>query len=97
MSLLLALMGFACLAMAMNRHHGEALGAKPSARRARVLRFVGTTALVLLLAYEMTKDGAAFGALLAFGYASAGAAIVLLALMSIRREHRPRARAKNAP
>jgi hypothetical protein len=37
----------------------------------------------------MTDEGAAFGALLAFGYASAGAAVVLLTL-SLLMQLRPR-------
>lgn len=80
MSLLLAIAGFACLAAAMNRHHHEVIGGKPSPSRVRLLRIAGSTALAALVAFEMTQDGAAFGAMLAFGYASLGAGIVSLAL-----------------
>lgn len=80
MSLLLAIVGFACLAAAMNRHHSEVIGGRPSVARARLLRTAGSIALFGLLAGDMTTDGAAFGALLALGYASAGAGIVMLAL-----------------
>jgi hypothetical protein len=80
MSLLLAIVGFACLAASMNRHHSEVIGGRPSVARVRLLRTAGSIALFALLARDMTTDGAAYGALLAFGYASAGAGIVVLAL-----------------
>lgn len=89
MSLLLAIAAFACLAGAMNRHHAEVIGGKPSHSRARLLRVAGSVALLALLISEMTDEGAAFGALLAFGYASAGAAVVLLTL-SLLMQLRPR-------
>jgi Protein of unknown function (DUF3325) len=85
MSLLLAIVGFACLAGAMNRHHADIVGGKPSRSRAYLLRLAGTVALAALLIIEMTHDGAAFGALLAFGYASAGAGTVLLTLTLLSR------------
>jgi hypothetical protein len=89
MSLLLAVAAFACLAAAMNRHHAEVIGGKPSPFRARLLRTAGSIALLALLAIEMTNEGAAFGALLAFGYASAGAGAVLLTL-TLLMQLRPR-------
>lgn len=89
MSLLLAVAAFACLAAAMNRHHAEVIGGKPSRSRAGLLRVVGAIALLALLAFEMTNEGAAFGALLALGYASAGAGIVLLTL-TLLMQLRPR-------
>jgi hypothetical protein len=64
----------------MNRHHSDVIGGRPSAARARLLRVAGSVALLALLTLDMTTDGAAFGALLALGYASAGAGIVMLAL-----------------
>jgi len=85
MSLLLSIVGFACLAGAMNRHHVEVIGGKPSHGRVRLLRLAGSVALLAMLTFEMTNEGAAFGALLSFGYASAGAAIVLLALTVLSR------------
>ncbi|WP_063571918.1 MULTISPECIES: DUF3325 domain-containing protein [Luteibacter] len=85
MSLLLAIVGFACLAGAMNRHHAEVIGGKPPRSRAYLLRLAGSVALGALLIVEMTHDGAAFGALLAFGYASAGAGTVLLTLTLLSR------------
>jgi hypothetical protein len=85
MSLLLAIVGFACLAAAMNRHHAEVIGGKPSHSRARLLRIAGSVALFAMIFFQMTRDGAAFGTLLAFGYASAGAGIVLLAVTVLSR------------
>ncbi len=85
MSLLLAIVGFAFLAGAMNRHHAEVIGGKPPRSRAYLLRLAGSVALGALLIVEMTHDGAAFGALLAFGYASAGAGTVLLTLTLLSR------------
>lgn len=85
MSLLLAIVGFACLACAMNRHHAELVGGKPSPSRVWLLRLAGSVALLAMLVFEMTNEGAAFGALLSFGYASAGAGIVLLALTVLSR------------
>ena len=90
MSLLLAIVGFACLAVAMNRHHSEAIGGKPTRSRARLLRVAGSVALFALLVFDMTTNGAAFGAMLAFGYASLGAGVVLLALTWISRMRVPR-------
>ena len=84
MSLLLAIVAFACLAGAMNRHHVEVIGGKPAHSRVWLLRLAGTVALLGMLALDMTREGAAFGALLAFGYASVGAGIVLLALTVTR-------------
>lgn len=92
MSLLLAIIGFACLAAAMNRHHQEVIGGKPSPSRVRLLRMAGFVALAVLLTLEMTQDGAAFGAMLAFGYASLGAGIVSLALTVFSQVHIRRAR-----
>lgn len=80
MSLLLAIVGFACLAAAMNRHHSEVIGGKPTPSRARLLRVAGSVALFASLALDMTTSGVAFGVLLAFGHASAGAGVVLSAL-----------------
>jgi hypothetical protein len=80
MSLLLAIAGFACLAAAMNRHHHEVIGGKPPPSRVRLLRIAGSIALAALVALEMKQQGAAFGAMLAFGYASLGAGTVSLAL-----------------
>lgn len=85
MSLLLAIAGFACLAAAMNRHHHEVIGGKPSPSRVRLLRVAGSVALAALLALEMTQDGVAFGAMLAFGYASLGAGIVSLVITLLSR------------
>ena len=85
MSLLLAIAGFACLAAAMHRHHHEVIGGKPSPSRVRLLRVAGSVALVALVTFEMTQDGAAFGAMLAFGYASLGAGVVSLALTAVSR------------
>jgi hypothetical protein len=85
MSLLLAIAGFACLAAAMHRHHHEVIGGKPPPSRVRLLRVAGCVALVALVAFEMTQDGAAFGVMLAFGYASLGAGIVSLALTAVSR------------
>ncbi|PTR32727.1 uncharacterized protein DUF3325 [Luteibacter sp. OK325] len=90
MSLLLAIVGFACLAAAMNRHHSEVIGGKPPRARVRLLRVAGSVAFFALLVFDMTTSGAAFGALLAFGYASAGACIVLLALTLLSRLRVPR-------
>jgi len=90
MSLLLAIVGFACLAAAMNRHHSEVIGGKPTPSRARLLRVAGSVALFALLVLDMSTNGAAFGALLAFGYASAGAGVVLLTLTVLSRLRVPR-------
>jgi hypothetical protein len=90
MSLLLAIVGFACLAAAMNRHHSEVIGGKPSRSRARLLRVAGSVALFALLVLDMTTIGAAFGALFAFGYASLGSGVVLLGLTLLSRMRVPR-------
>ena len=61
MSLLLAIVGFACLAAAMNRHHSEVIGGKPPRSRARLLRVAGSVALFALLVLDMTTSGAGNG------------------------------------
>ncbi|WP_049456138.1 DUF3325 domain-containing protein [Stenotrophomonas maltophilia] len=77
-ALLLAAAAFACLAMAMERHHRDVTGHAPAAARRRVLRLLGATAMLASLAASIAAWGAAQGFVGWCGVLAAGAGAMVL-------------------
>ncbi len=73
-----ALLGFVCLALAMERHHRNVFGALPGRARRRVLRTTGWIALAAAVACCVLGWGPAYGVIAACGVLAAGAAPPLL-------------------
>lgn len=78
LALLLAAFGFACLALAMDRHHRDVAGHAPSAMRRRLLRAAGSVALLASLAASIAAWGIAQGVVGCCGVLAAGAGAMLL-------------------
>ncbi len=53
--------GFGALALAMDRHHEDALGREPGARTRRLLQLGGAAALLFALALAIARAGFAMG------------------------------------
>nr|WP_295107890.1 DUF3325 domain-containing protein [uncultured Caulobacter sp.] len=80
LALLLSLAGFTALALAMDRHHHTATGARPAKRRKRLLQLAGILALTLAFVVAIAAWGWAYGPIYWLGLLTAGAAPALLAL-----------------
>ena len=79
-ALLLALAGFAALALSMHRHHRDLFGGPPSRWRVVALRSVGWALLGLSLAACSLESGWAVGPLLWIGLLTLAALVVVLTL-----------------
>lgn len=80
LALLLSLVGFAILALAMDRHHQAVHRARPDKRLKRLMQLGGAVALTLSLVASVLAWGPAYGPIGWLGVLSAGAAPVLLVL-----------------
>ncbi|WMJ68418.1 DUF3325 domain-containing protein [Stenotrophomonas sp. 24(2023)] len=78
LALLLAAAGFACLALAMERHHRDVTGHAPAVPRRRVLRLLGAAALAASLAPSIAAWGVAQGFVGWCGVLAAGAGVMVL-------------------
>ncbi|KAF1003666.1 MAG: hypothetical protein GAK28_04547 [Luteibacter sp.] len=78
LSILFGLAGFAALCLAMSRHQRDLLGRTLSPAVSRTARVIGWVALVASAACAMRAEGAALGAVYAFGIDTMCAAIVAL-------------------
>ncbi|WP_315388273.1 DUF3325 domain-containing protein [uncultured Stenotrophomonas sp.] len=78
LALLLALAGFACLSLAMDRHHRDVFGALPMARRRQLFRLGGWMALLAAVACCIVGWGVAYGVIAGCGIFAVGAALPLL-------------------
>lgn len=88
LALLLATLAFACLAMAMERHHRDVTGHAPAAPRQHLLRLLGGCGLVASLAASISAWGIALGVVGWCGVLAAGAGAMVLWL-SFRSPTRP--------
>ena len=79
--LLLALAGFAALALAMERHQEDVFGKALSQRITRSLRIVGWISLLLCLWLAVAAKGWSFGLVAYSGHTSGAAGIVFIALL----------------
>jgi hypothetical protein len=82
-ALVLALAGFAALAMAMDRHARDLLRRAPSPRDVRLRRCGGAFALAAAYGVMVAERGALIGTVLWFGLLSLAAAAVLLTIARI--------------
>lgn len=80
LALLLSLVGFATLALAMDRHHQAVHRTRPTKTRKRLMQLGGSAALSLSLVASLVAWGPAYGWIGWLGVLSAGAAPVLLVL-----------------
>lgn len=98
LALLLALTGFACLALGMDRHHRDAFGALPGPRQKRRFKALGSLGVAGAVACSLAAWGIAYGVVAAFGVLAVGAAVPLLWL-SFRAapNARPSPRAPRSP
>lgn len=87
-SLLFGFIGFACLCLAMDRHHQDLLRRKLPRRQMLLLRATGGIALAIALAIAMRGLGAAFGAIAWIAHLSVAAGLVVTILT--RRAQRTR-------
>ncbi len=78
LSLLLAAVGFACLALAMGRHHRDVTGAAPAPVRRVMLRLAGIAALLGSVLASIAAWGPAQGVIGGFGVLAAGAGALVL-------------------
>lgn len=78
LALLLALVGFACLSLAMDRHHRDVFGALPVARLRRLFRLGGWAALMAAVGCCIVGWGVAYGVIAGCGIFAVGAALPLL-------------------
>ncbi len=78
LALLLSLFGFACLSLAMERHHRDVFGPAPAPARRRRLRLLGWVALSAAVACSISAWGIAYGVIAGCGILAAGAAPPLL-------------------
>src|SRR3546814_12711509 len=79
-ALMLALAGFAALAVAMHKHHRVLCGAPPSRARAIVLRVAGWVLLGLSLHACVVRSGWGIGPVLWFGLLTLSGLAVALSL-----------------
>lgn len=77
-AILFALLGFAALSLAMARHQRDVLGRVLSPRASRLSRIAGWIALLASATCAMRAEGAALGAVYAFGIDTMCAALVAL-------------------
>jgi len=87
-ALLLALAGFACLALAMERHHRDVAGHAPAPTRQRLLQVLGYAALAASLMACIAAWGIAQGFVGWCGVLAVGAGAMLLWL-SFRSSAKP--------
>jgi len=80
LGLILAIAGFAGLALAMSRHHRDVFGTPPTDRRRRRLRIAGWGLLALSLWPCLTAWGLVIGLVAWAGVLTLGALAVVLAL-----------------
>lgn len=80
LALLLAMLGFAALALAMARHARDLLGRAPTRAQARRLRISAAQALLMSYASVVTAWGVIIGSILAYAILSLAAAVVVLLL-----------------
>lgn len=83
LNLCLSFAGLALLALSLDRHHRDALGARVPASRVRMLRIAGWIVLALSLAAAVAGEGGNFGPVQWVGSLT-GAALVAVALLSWR-------------
>jgi hypothetical protein len=83
LALALAYSGFCSLCLAMDRHHADLFGTRPSAGRARLLYWGGWTLLALALWLSIAAHGVAVGSVLWVGLLSV-AAVTLVLLLTYR-------------
>lgn len=88
LALLLAAAGFACLALAMERHHRDVTGHAPPPSRRRLLQVLGWIGLAASLAASIAAWGVAQGVVGGCGVLAAGAGAMVLWL-SLRRPDKP--------
>ena len=82
---LLSTLGFAALALAMERHQDDLFGHPLATTATRWLRVVGGTALLLALAVSVRAQGWGIGLVSFSGHTSLGAGLVFGALIVIER------------
>ncbi|KIP87205.1 MULTISPECIES: DUF3325 domain-containing protein [unclassified Stenotrophomonas] len=78
LALLLATLAFACLALAMERHHRDVAGYPPAAARRRLLRLLGCGSLAASLAASIGAWGIAWGVVGWCGVLAAAAGAMVL-------------------
>ncbi|WP_414616016.1 DUF3325 domain-containing protein [Stenotrophomonas geniculata] len=78
LALLLAAVGFVCLALAMERHHRDVTGQAPAPARRRVLRLLGAAAAAASLAPSIAAWGVAQGFVGWCGVLATGAGAMVL-------------------
>lgn len=78
LALLLATLAFACLALAMERHHRDVAGYPPAAARRRLLRLLGCGSLAASLAASIGAWGIAWGVVGWCGVLAAAAGAIVL-------------------
>jgi hypothetical protein len=91
--LIFCLLAFACLALGMERPQEDLFGRHLSRRSITWLRIAGWVLLALSLGVTLDQERWAVGLVAWFGYLSAGAAIVFLALVAWNRLRQPDAKA----
>ena len=80
LGLLFSLVGFAALALSMNRHQRDIIGRKLSDREQNLTRAAGWLSLAASLAVDIAGLGSAYGATAWFGHMSISAWIVVATL-----------------
>jgi hypothetical protein len=96
LAFLLALFGFAALAIAMRRHHHDLFGVKPSRQRRLVLHAVGAVGLAVSYGHLCLAWGAVEGTIDWLCLASL-AAIVIVVALSVATRWRTAASRNSAP
>lgn len=86
LSFLMALLGFAGLALAMDKHHRSVTGRAPSAKSQIAARATGAALLLLSLAAAIASAGAEFGIVWWLALTPVTALIVLLGLSYYERK-----------
>lgn len=81
-ALMLACSGWIALSLAMDRHYADihGRGKEPDVRSRRVLRAIGTLALLASFAVSVMLKGWTIGAVLCLGTMTAGALVLVLLL-----------------
>ena len=95
LALLLAALAFACLALAMERHHRDVAGHLPAPARRRLLRLLGWAGLTGSLIASVGAWGLAWGVVGWCGVLAAAAGTIVLWLSyrsPARPTHRPPSR-----
>ncbi|RMX08250.1 DUF3325 domain-containing protein [Corticibacter populi] len=75
------LAGFACLALAMDRHQSDLFGRELAPKTTRLLRMAGWLWLLAALWLAVARMGWSFGLTAYSGHTSAAAALVFIALL----------------